>query len=281
MYICRIEVFAKMRKFLLSFLLLNIIISVVCAQQTTVIPASYTAGDASVAYSNAWLPFQNPAALGGAEKMGFLLLYENKYITKELSNKVVNAWLPTKYINIGVSFSHLGYSEYNEMLAALTFARKFGKFKLGVELDYYTLFLSQSKRYQGTLTAQVGMQVNLTEDFSLAFSAFNPVFSKVKSDLAEKRLPTVFSLGSLYKIRNTVDWYVQFDKEVSSPFRWATGFEYSPVKELIIRLGAYGYNSFVPTLGVGLRFDKFKFDISSAYSSTLGFSFLGAVGYGF
>lgn len=251
------------------------------AQKTTVIPSSFVGGNASVAYKNDWLPFHNPAALAGMEKIGFQLLYENRYITKELANKALNLWFPTKYLNIGASFSHFGYSEYNEMLAAVTFAREFGKFRLGIEVDYYTLFLSQSERYKGTITAQVGAQISITDNFSIAFNAFNPTFSKVKSELVEKRLPVVFSIGTLYCIKNTVDWFVQFDKEVSSPLRWATGFEYAPVKEFIIRIGAYGYNSFIPTFGAGVKFGKFKFDVNADYNSVLGFSLIGCLGYSF
>jgi hypothetical protein len=251
-------------------------------QKTTIIPSSFVAGNASVAYREAWLPFHNPAALGGVEKIGFQLIYENKYITKELANKVINAWFPTKYINIGASFSHFGYSEYNEMLAGITFARQFGKhFRLGVEADYYTVFLSQSARYKGIFTAQVGAQISITDNFSIAINAFNPVFSKIKSDLVEKRLPIVFTIGTLYRIKNTVDWLVQFDKEVSSPLRWATGFEYAPVNELVIRLGCYGYNSFIPTFGAGVKFGGFRFDVNADYNSVLGFSLLGRLGYEF
>lgn len=252
------------------------------AQKTTVIPSSFVGGNASVTYKNEWLPFHNPAALAGAEKIGFQLLYENRYITKELANKAFNAWFPTKYLNIGASFSHFGYSEFNEMLAAVTFARQFGKkFRLGIEIDYYTLFLSQSERYKGTITAQVGAQISITDDFSIAFNAFNPTFSKVKSVLVEQRLPTTFSLGTLYRIKNTVDWLVQLDKEVSSPLRWATGFEYAPIKEFIVRIGAYGYNNFVPTFGAGIKFGGFKFDFNADYNSALGFSIIGCFGYSF
>jgi len=251
------------------------------AQRTTVIPSSFVGGNASLAYKNDWLPFHNPAALAGAKKIGFLLLYENRYISKELANKALNVWFPTKNLNIGASFSHFGYSEYNEMIAAVTFAREFGRFRLGIEVDYYTLFLSQSERYKGTITAQVGAQIFITDAFSIAFNAFNPTFSKVKSELAEKRLPTTFSLGTLYRIKNEVDWLVQIDKEISSPLRWATGFEYAPAKEFIIRLGAYGYNNFIPTFGAGIRFSGFKFDVNADYNSVLGFSLVGCLGYTF
>lgn len=269
-------------RYILFFMLFWCGIGAFFAQQTTAIPSSYVAGNASVAYDMAWLPFGNPAALGRRSSMGVSIIYENRYITRELANKAINFWLPTKLINTGLCFSHFGYSEYNEMIASLSFGRQFGdNFSLGVDMIYYTVFLSPSERYKGVFTAQLGTQVDLTDEFSLALSVFNPVFSKIKGDYAEKRLPTIFSIGSLYKIRDVVNWLVQFDKEVSSPFRWATGFEYILVKELIVRVGAYGYDDFRPTLGAGLRLDSFKFDIAADYNSVLGFSVLGGMAYEF
>jgi hypothetical protein len=278
----RIYLVLFMRSQIVLILLFLTLATALNGQKTTVIPGSFVGGNASVAHKKEWLPFHNPSALSGVEKTGFRLVYENRYITKELANKAFNVWIPTKYFNIGAAFSHFGYSEYNEMLAAVTFARQFGeKFRLGAEVDYYTVFLSQSGRYQGVVTAQVGAQISITEDFTIAFNTFNPTFSKIKSELAEKHLPTVFSIGSVYTIKNTVDWLVQFDKEISSPFRWATGFEYSPVAELILRLGAYGFGNFVPTIGAGVRFSGFRFDANADYNSILGFLLIGCLGYEF
>ena len=251
------------------------------SQQTTVIPSSYAAANASVAYTGDWFAFHNPAALGQRQRISIGMLYENKYISRELSNKALSVAIPTKHINLGASFSHFGYSEYNEMLASLSFARKFGRLSIGVDAIYYTVFLSPSERYKGTFTTQVGMQVDATEEWTLAFTAFNPVFSKVKGDYENKPLPTVFSIGSQYKIRGIVDWLIQFDKEIASPFRWATGFEYAPVKEFIVRIGAYGYRNIRPTIGLGMRLKGLKFDVTADYNTALGFSMAGALGYEF
>lgn len=255
-------------------------LSSVVAQQTAVIPSSYVAGNASVAYQDEWLPFNNPAALGRMGCFGVGIIYENRYISPKLATKSINTWLPTKHINIGVGFSQFGYSEYNEMLASLSFGRKFGdRFSLGAEAVYYTMFISSVSRYRGTLTAQVGAQVDLSDNFSLAFKVFNPTFSTVKGEHDKKALPTVLSLGSQYKIRQVVLWLVQFDKEITSPLRWATGFHYSVAEEFIVRIGAYGYNDFRPTIGAGIRLDNWRFNLSADYNSVLGFSLLGSIGY--
>lgn len=252
------------------------------AQQTTVIPHSFVGGNASVAYDKAWLPFHNPAALAAQQQAGVQLLYENRYITKELSNKAINFWIPNKYTSIGGSFSHFGYDQYHEMIVGLSLARQFSpKFRLGIEIDYYTVYLSPSERYASTITAQVGFQVMVTDQLLLAFNTFNPTFSRVDTELLNKRLPTLFSIGSRYRIREQVDWLIQIDKEIHSPLRWATGFEYVALDFLTIRLGAYGLQSFIPTLGAGIKMSDFFFDIQADYNNALGISFISSVRYNF
>lgn len=252
------------------------------AQVTTIVPNSYVPANASVSYVEAWLPFHNPAALAH-EKVGMVQLqYDNKYITKELSTALVSGCYSNKYVNVGASFSYFGYSIYNEMLVGLTFARSFGEhFSLGIEFDYYTVFFSPTERYRGTLTANIGMQAKVVEKFYISFAAFNPVFSKIKTEFMDKSLPVVFSLGTLYQITEQVDWLVQLDKEVKSPLRWATGVEYRPFKEFLVNVGVYGSDYAVPTLGVGFGFSGFEFRLNTEYHTVLGFSALGALRYTF
>lgn len=250
------------------------------AQIATIVPSSYAPGNASVAYHKDWQPFQNPAALAHAQNYTVTLLYENRYITKELGNSVASLAIPTKYVNVGASFSYFGYSAYNEMLASVTLARNFGKvLNIGVEFDYYTVYLSPSERYRGAFMAQVGMQLQVLPNFMVAFNVFNPVFSKIKTDLVTKRLPSVFSLGTNYQLHEKVSWLVQLDKEVHSPMRWATGFEYAPFEEFTVRVGAYGSDYFVPTLGVGLAFNGFRFQLQTEYRHPLGLTMMGVLQY--
>ncbi|PID94939.1 MAG: hypothetical protein CSA89_00280 [Bacteroidales bacterium] len=263
-------------------LILTLCHTITYAQRTTIIPSSYIAGNASVAYDKTWLPFHNPASLGRIKTTGFSLLYENKYITKELSNKVANIWTTTPLVNIGGSFSHFGYAQYNEILASLSFAKEFGKrFSLGVDAIYYNVFVGENNTHRQTFTTQVGASVRLSETFSVACSAFNPIFSKIKSEYTQKTLPTLFSIGSQYKFRNSVKWLVQLDKEIASPMRWATGFEYSPVELFCVRIGGYGYNDFRPTIGLGINIDYVSINMSADYNSSLGFAMLGAVVFEF
>lgn len=256
----------------------------VFSQQTTVLPATHAPGDASVCYTRIWYPFSSPASLASQQQHGVQVMYENRYLTKELSNKSLNLWFITPYFNIGGAFTHFGYSSYHEMLSALTVSRSLGKrVRLGVEIDYYALFIADYNHYYGNVTAQVGLQVDVVRNFTLGLNLFNPVFSSVHSDDYTKDIPFRMQFGFCYSIEGMVDWHVEIDKTQHMPLRWATGFEYSPSSfhNIILRLGAYGYDNIMPTLGLGFEVGGVGFDIDAVYHNRLGFSLMAALRYEF
>lgn len=253
-------------------------------QQQANLPSSYAPGDAAVAYSREWFPFATPAALAAQQTSGVQIIYENRYITKTLANKSLNLWFQTPYFNIGGSFTHFGYSSYHEMVASLTLARQLGeRVRLGVEVDYFTVYLSEIGEYHGAVTAQVGLQVVACRNLVLGFNVFNPTFSSVRTDALSTRLPVRFQGGFCYSIGGMVDWHVEVDKTLKMPWRWATGFEYSPLTlpNFVVRLGANGSRFIQPSLGVGFSVKGLGFDVDALYHTRLGFSLLAAVKYRF
>ena len=249
-------------------------------QITTVIPQSFLPGNASVAASDQWSIFHNPAALASETHYKVGILYENRYIVPELSNEAIYIALPTPYFQIGLSYSFFGYSVYNEMLAALSIARSFGKFRLGIECLYYTMYLSETERYQGTVTAQVGVQVDVIEQLTIGFNIFNPVFSKVET-LPETRLPVIFSIGTDYRFHHQLAWLVEVSKDLTTPLRVGTGITYRPVKELKVGVGVLVWQSVRPNLTVGLFYKGLNLEVQSSYQYPLGFMLSGCFSYTF
>ena len=250
------------------------------AQLTTVIPQSFMPGNAPVAYTESWTPLHNPAPLANENHFGVALLYENKYLTPELSNQLIAAILPTPYFNIGLTYAHFGYAVYNEMMAAITLSRRFGRFSLGIECDYFTMFLSEADGYRGTVTAQAGVQVDLTRTLTLGVNIFNPVFSKIKTE-PHTRLPVALSVGTSYKFYPTFNWLVQIEKESSSPIRIATGLWYEPIEQLAVAIGVSVATQAAPNLVVSVTLGGFQFHVQSAYYYPLGFVLSGMLSYRF
>lgn len=269
------------KRLLLSFLFF-VVWFAVKAQSTTLVPHSFAAGNASVANYNEWVSFHTPASLASEDGISLQLLAENRYFSKELFNEAASFAIHTKPLNIGASFAHFGYEGYHEMIAGVAFARSFIKDRLliGIQANYYTIYLSQLDKYKGTVFAQVGIQGEVARNFYIGFHAFNPTFSKIKSTAIVQKIPSVFSLGTKHIINEKVNWTAQLDKEIQGRFRWALGVEYMPVEQLSLRLGGYGL-TFVPTLGVGLKFGEFRFNLQCEYHQKLGLCTLGFVSYRF
>ncbi len=270
-----------MKRFAFFFSLLLISVQISTAQTTIVIPGSHLAGNASTAYQMEWIAFHNPASLATESGISLQVACENKYLTKELFNEIFGIGIHTKYLNVGATLSHFGFADYHELMAGVAFARQFAdRLNIGIQANYYTVYFPQMKKYKGTVVAQVGIQCRVVKNFYLAFHAFNPTFSKIKSSEIPQKLPAIFSIGSLHVINEKVNWTAQIDKNVYGAWRWALGVEYAPVKQFTVRVGGYGQD-FVPTLGVGLRFGEFRFNLHCEYHLKLGLCTLGMLSYRF
>ena len=270
-----------MKKYRLLFAIL-LLGQALHGQIATVIPSSASIAMTSVADTHTWSAFNNPAILGYLDKSELGLQVENRFLLKELSTKSIQFALPTALLNTGLSFSHFGYSLYHEMLFGVGFARNFSdKFAMGVQLNYYTAFFSASNSNHGTFLPQIGISVKLSPDFSLGFNTFNPFQSNIKTELVIKRLPSTFCLGTEYFFSGDFVWRTQVDKEVSSNYRFATGFEYQMLHNLAFKLGGYSSDYLVPCLGVGFKTRAFLIDLNCEMHPLLGLNTLAAIKYRF
>lgn len=252
------------------------------SQISNIIPSSSSIAQTSVSDTHSWTAFNNPAILGYLEKSEMGLQFENRYLLSELSTKSVQLALPSNLMNVGISFSHFGYSLYHEMLLGLGFARNFSdKFAMGVQFNYYTTFFTASNSYRGAFLPQVGLSVKLSRNFSLGFNSFNPFQTNINTELAIKRIPSVFSLGTEYFFSPELVWRTQIDKEISSTYRFATGFEYQMLQNLNLKLGAYSSDYLVPCLGLGFKTGSFLIDLNCEMHPLLGLNTMAAVKYQF
>jgi len=252
------------------------------SQIPSIIPSSNAIASTSVADSHSWTAFNNPAMLGNLDVPEFALLFENRYLLSELSTKSVQFALPGYRLNTGISFLYFGYSVYHEMLTGINFARNFSdKFAMGVQFNYYTAYFSASNSYRGALFPQIGLSIRLSPVFNVGFHTFNPFQTNIITEYVIKRLPSVFSMGTEYFFSKEFVWRTQADKEVSSNYRIAMGFEYQMVQHINIKLGAYGSEYLVPCLGIGFKTGVFLFDLNCEIHPLLGVSPIAEIKYRF
>ncbi len=271
----------KMKR-IISILLVFIFSHLLSAQISNNTPTSTSIANTGTADTHNWASFNNPALLGYIEKSELGLQFENRYLISQLSTKSVQLGFASKLVNTGLSFSHFGYSLYHEMMLGLGFGRSFSnKFAMGVQFNYYTAYFSASNSYRGTLFPQVGLSVTLSPNFNLGFSTFNPFQTNIQTDYTVKRLPSIYSFGSEYFFSPELAWRAQIDKEVSSNYRFATGFDYRMLQSFTVKLGAYNTDYLVPCIGFGWHAGSFLLDLNCELHPLLGLNSMARVKYRF
>jgi hypothetical protein len=256
-------------------------LSCISAQVQEILPSGVAPAGADVVFTERWLPFANPATLSREESIVALVGYENRYFAEELSDEYISIAIPTQYFNIGAAFNFFGYADYHEMMAALTVARRFGVVAFGVEFDYFNMFLPDEVGYRHAFTAQVGLQVDVTEQCVLGFRLFNPSFTQIDYNDVARRLPVMMHVGCNYGFIDDLDLLVEVGYVLNRGVDWAVGMEYRIKPELLVRAGARGSDYVIPSLGVGVGFARFRFDLMAEADFRIGMSLLSNLAYRF
>ena len=270
-----------MKRIVFLFILNFLYLSQMMAQIQEILPLGVAPAGAGVVFTERWLAFGNPAVLGRESSVVASVGYENRYFAEELSDEYLSVAVPTKYFNIGASFNFFGYADYHEMMAALTLARRWGIVALGVEFDYFNMYLPDGLGYRHSVTAQVGLQVDVTERCVLGFRLFNPTFTQVEYNDVARRLPVMMHVGCNYSFVDDLDVLVQVGYVLSRGVDWAVGAEYRIMPELRVRAGVRGVDYVVPSLGVGVGFGGFSFDLTAEADFRIGVSLLSNLSYRF
>lgn len=275
----------SLRRWLLSLLLLSVNLSIF-AQVQEVLPRGVAPAAADAAYIRKWQAWGNPAALAHDSLYVLSAGYENRYLSRDLHDAYLNMAVPTRYFNVGAAFNFFGFADYHEMMAALTVSKRWGRVALGAEFDYFNMYIAQEDFYRHAFTAQIGLQVFATNECVIGFRFFNPVFSKVLGNEVERKLPVMIDLGCGYTFIRDIDLLAQVGYVINQGFRWNIGMEYRILQQVIARCGIRGYvqdgvSHFIPSLGAGIRFGGFGFDIAADFDYRIGISLCSNISFSF
>ena len=110
----------------------------------------------------------------------------------------------------------------------------------------------------------------MSEQVHVGFLFRNTTFSKFKDD-TEQYFPTEIAGGFLYKISKEIAVAGDTYYEIDDGFNIRAGLDYSIADVVILRAGVAS-NPMQYFGGIGLRWNKFQFDVSSSFHSRLGTS---------
>ena len=260
------------RVYLMSFLfIIALAPSFAGGENRPVGSRSASMSNSSVCLSDLWSAFNNQAGLAHITQAQAGFYYENRYLLKELGYKAAAFACPFEAGALGLSFTHFGFSAYNESKIGLAYAKKMGKYlSLGVQLDYCMIHLDENYGNHSFVTFEAGALSNISPKLTLGVHIYNPVHAKISGN-TDERAPAIFRMGAAYSVTKKFMITAETEKNIDHKAVLRSGFEYQLTPVVNLRAGI-ATNPATVSFGVGVCTGNLVMDFSASYHQVLGFS---------
>ncbi|WP_411274991.1 hypothetical protein [Daejeonella sp.] len=236
-------------------------------------------GSGGTAVSDIWSLQQNPAGIAELRKPKMAVAFERRFLDAEVSTQNAVFAFPFRNNVLGVSLERYGFSEFNEQKVGLCYAKRFGNtFSMAIGLKYYLLNITEYGSAKA-FTVEVGFQLKVTDDFTIASHIANPNQSQY-NNLKTSILPAKLSFGGSFKVSDRLLMTADIMKLLKYPPDFMTGIEYNIIPWFSLR-GGVSVNPFKQYAGFGISYNKMQVDISVASHPSLGYSPQIGLGYEF
>jgi hypothetical protein len=260
-----------LRNLLITFL----VVPSVCystGYETSIGARSAGMGRCSVAINDLWSVQNNQAGIALLDQFYAGIAYENRFLLNELSTKSLGIIAPTKYGVLGLSYRHEGFDLYNEQKVGLAYAKSFGQYlRIGLQLDYLQTSLGDGYGKKSSVTFELGLQSDITENVTIGIWTFNPVRVKL-ADYDNEKIQAIYKFGLGWQLSDQFIASVELEKNTSiRPVIVRLGMEYNMANQFFIRTGTSTKEELF-TIGFGFKYKHIHFDIGATMHETLGFS---------
>lgn len=226
-------------------------------------------GGVNSTLSDLWSTNNNQAGLGFVKELSAGVYFENRFLLKETSYQAGAFVMPTKLGALGVSVASIGYSDFVETKAGLSYGQRFNeKFSVGIQLNYLRTSLTQEFGAKNNVTGAIGLMGKLSEAFTLGVHIYNPTRSKL-AEFDNERVPTIMKLGLDYRFSDKVIFALETEKDIDFDPIVKAGIEYHVAEILYLRVGISN-NPTSSSFGFGLVLKEFILEASSSFHQTLG-----------
>ncbi len=228
-------------------------------------------GNSSVALSDFWSLYNNPAGIASQENFALGIAYENRFLMQELSLQSAGVVAPTKFGVLGLSFNQFGYTLYKEQMLGLAYARAFGKdLRIGLKLDYFSTSFSEDYENFSAITFELGVQYAINEKLTTGAYIFNPGKARL-SEYTDERLPVILRFGLAYEFAEKLIGTVEFEKNFDRNASIRAGLEYYVLEKFFVRAGINTQPGLF-TFGTGFDLGPVRIDLAGNLHQVLGTS---------
>lgn len=217
-------------------------------------------GGASVILPNVYGAFNNQALLSLVEQPTIACSFSSLYT---LNDSRVMAAVPFSFGTIGVSLSRFGSSLYSEFKAGVSYSRFFGKsFSASMQFDMLSVHPSPNQESLYAFTGEIGIWVQLVEDFTLGFHLYNFVNAEYATLYYDEAVPINMKLGLGYTVLTSFLLTAEFENSSLYGSTVRGGVSYDIRNILTVRAGGASHPA-LASIGLGVKLAGLQFDVAA------------------
>lgn len=235
-------------------------------------------GEASVALHDVYAAHNNQAGLAWLSNTTIGLHAENSFLLKGISVAGMAFALPVFSGTFGCSATYFGMPAYNETKIGIGFGKKFtSRFAAGIQFNWQRINIPGYGQY-GFLGLEGGLQYKIGEHLMAGVHIYD-LLRLSPEDFGEK-VSTQIKFGIAWEADEKLMIITEIEKGLVYNAAFRFGLEYSPTKDLFIRVGmSVADREF--SLGAGYRFGSFTCNFAAANHPYLGFTPKAGIQYEF
>lgn len=228
-----------------------------------------------------WSMFHNPAGIANVDRLEMGLFVEQRFGLSELTYGSGGLILPMAGKNaLGLQVGSFGFDAYRENQIGISYGTGLLDIvRLGARVNYGNLSIA-GLGSANAFMVDIGMQVDVSPEISLGFSAINVNRPKIESESYSEPMPSVLTLGIAFTPSENVMLVLDAQKDVDHPTSIRAGVEYKIIPKLTARIGM-ATEALRITGGLGLNLSNAQIDLAFSYHETLGLSPHISVNYAF
>jgi len=251
----------------------TLLFSVHANSQSLLNPVSadaWSGGGSSVTEKNVFSVFNNPSITAETKQFQLGLFSEQRFNETKLTTAGIALVIPTKWIHIGLGFSHFGYTLFNQQKCGITISKKLSKqFSAGVTFSFLGTFVSEQP-YTGNIIGELGLFYKYSAKLHFGIFILNPAQNKYSVSGNEK-IPTLARLGIEYSISDKLRLILETEQMLNADLVYRGGIKYQIHELFLVSVGAAN-NPVYLTFGCGIKLKQFKINYAAAIHEVLGYS---------
>ncbi|MCZ2355437.1 MAG: hypothetical protein LC115_01915 [Bacteroidia bacterium] len=240
-------------------------------EQTVGAKTSAFSGFGSAGNGDPNLLLTNPAGICGITSFSASLSAGQPYFLDAFNTAALTAVLPIQNHYAGITAYSRGNNLFRQTQISAAYAISLfdNKFRGGIKIGGYNTHIPEYGA-QTSLIIDAGVQTSISKSIDIGARVTNLNQARLKIN-REEPLPTVLSVGALWKVGKTFSVAAEAYQSSIWPLDMRVGLEYKPHPILAIRLGART-EPFVYTAGIGLKWKSYQLDFSMERHLLLGFT---------